>query len=160
MALNLNPFGGGPLEGWSLTGCAIFAVWGSEIIWLTWLTGTIYQGLSLLTHFARVLKWVNFWDPSSMVLKEPVIFSLCESMVLKEFKFGSFLPLLADDPYRRPLPVFLLGGGSWKESQILHFWLWFWEILMNGLERTQVYFSASSIMVCHQYLVNGLERSC
>ena len=42
-----------------------------------------------------------------MVLKEPAIFSLGEPMVLKEVKFGSFLPLLVDGPERRPLPVFL-----------------------------------------------------
>ena len=42
----------------------------------TSLTGTIYLGLGLLTLFARVLKWFNIWDPSSVVLKEPAIFSL------------------------------------------------------------------------------------
>ena len=47
----LITFGGGPLEGWSFTGYAVFAVWGSEITWLTSLTGTIYLGLSLLDSF-------------------------------------------------------------------------------------------------------------
>ena len=30
---------------------------------------------------------------------------------------------------------------------------------MNGLEGTQIYFSASSGVVCCEYLVDGLERS-
>ena len=101
MGLNLDPFGGGPLESWSFTGCAI-------LTWLASLTGTIYLGLSLLT-LCKVLKWVNFWDSSSVVLKEPAIFSLCEPIFLKEVKSGSFLRLLADGPERRPLPVFLWG---------------------------------------------------
>ena len=106
MGLNLNPFGSGPFEGWSFSVCAIFAIWQSEIIWLTSLTGNIYLRLSLLTLFARVLKGVNCWDPFSMVLKEPAIFSLCEPMILKEAKFGS---ILADGPERRLLPVFVWG---------------------------------------------------
>ena len=157
MGLNLDPFGGGPLEGWSFTGCAIFAVWGSEITWLTSLTGTIYLGLSLLTLFARVLKGVNFWDPpwswknlpfshfvSLWSWKKPNLVHFCHfwQMVLK----GDFYLCFCE--------------GSWKESQIVHFGPWSWKNLMNGLERTQIYFSASSVMVCHKYLVDGLERSC
>ena len=42
-----------------------------------------------------------------MILKEPAIFSLCESMVLKEAKFVSFVPLLVDGPEKRLLPVLL-----------------------------------------------------
>ena len=60
IGLNLDLFGGGPLEGWSFTGCAVFAVWGSEITWLTLLMGNIYLGLSLWTLFTRILKGVNF----------------------------------------------------------------------------------------------------
>ena len=50
--------------------------------------------------------------------------------------------------------------GSWKESQIVHFWLWSYEVLMNGLKMTQIYFSASSDVACHWYLVEGFERRC
>ena len=72
---------------------------------------------------------------------------------LERSQMWSILPLLADG--------LVFCEGSWKESQIVHFWLWSCnDILRNGLKMTQIYFSASSVMVCHQSLVNGLERSC
>ena len=140
---------------------------------------TAEDGSQKVTHFKTFAKRVQrlnlrymvpvneaSWvlsDPQTAKMAQPVKDqpSSCpppfSHLVLKEVKFGSFLPLLADGPERRPLLVFL--WGILKESQIVHFWPWSWKNLTNGLERTQIYLSASAVAVCHQYLVNGLERS-
>ena len=109
----------GPLEGWSFIGCAVFAVWGSEITQLTSLTETMYLGLSLLTLFSRVLKEVNFWDPSSVVLKEAVIcFTFWPWGLERESNVVHFCHfwwiVLKVDFY------LWFREGSWKESQIMY----------------------------------------
>ena len=63
----------------------------------------------------------------------------CEPMVLKEVKFGSFLPLFMDCPERRHLPVFLWGilkGVS--ECAFLAMILKFWWMVSNGLRFTSL----------------------
>ena len=59
MGLNLDPFGGGPVEGCSCTGATDFTLSGSEITKLTSFTGTMYLEFNLLTLSVRVLKEVN-----------------------------------------------------------------------------------------------------
>ena len=143
---------------WWTTGCAVFAVWGSQITWLTSLTGTIYLGLSLWLFLQGSWKESTFgihppWSWKNLPFshfvslwswKKPNLFHFCHfwQMVLKEDFYLCFCE------------------GSWKESQIVYFGMWSWKNLMNGLERTQIYFSASSVVVCHQYLINDFERSC
>ena len=73
MELNLDPGGGGPLDGCSVAGCAFFLDLGSEMTGVTSSTGTMYWGLRFLTLFIMVLKEVSFLGPSSMVLKEPFL---------------------------------------------------------------------------------------
>ena len=41
--------------------------------------------------------------------------------------------------------------GSWKESQIQHFWLGSWKNVMSGLCWTRICFSASHVVLCHQH---------
>ena len=85
--------------------------------WLTSSTGTMYWGLRFLTLFAVVLKEVDFWPFSLMVLKEvsfldPLLDGLERTllpdfwwMVLKESSSGHLLPF---SPWR-------LAEWSWKE---------------------------------------------
>ena len=40
----------------------------------------------------------------------------------------------------------------------MHFWPGSWKELKNGLEWTQIYFSAFSMVVCHLFSSNGLDR--
>ena len=118
MGLNPDPRGGGLLDGCSVTGCAFFLDLESEMTWLASSTGTMYWGLRFLTLFTMVLKEVDFWsfspmvlkvsflDPSSMVLKEPFICTFWDSMVLKEPDLGPFLAHLVDGLERTLLPDF------------------------------------------------------
>ena len=105
------------VESWSFW---CWTTWGLIFHWLcclcflriwNYLTHLINRdhidGVESGLFFPRILKWVNFWDPSSVILKEPAIYSLCEPGVLKESKCGSFLPLLVDSLESRLLPVFL-----------------------------------------------------
>ena len=159
MGLNLNTFGGGPLEGWSFTGCAIFAVWGSEITWLSSLTGAIYLGLesfdsfckglersqllgSILHGLERTCHFPHFvsqwsWKKPNLVL----IFATFGRWSWKETFTCVFVRGLG-----RSLRLCILGCGLER----------FWWMVLKGL----ICFFASSVMVCHQYLVNGLEMSC
>ena len=129
------------IEGWSFTGCAVFAFWGSEITQLTSLTGTMYLGLSLWTLFSRVLKWVNFWDPSFLVLKEPIICSLCEPQVLKESKCGSFFDTFGGWAWSRLLPVFFVRGleRSLRLCICGHGLKRFWWMVFKGLRFTSLH---------------------
>ena len=130
MGWNLDPRGGGPLDGYSVTGCAFFLDLGSEMTWLTSSTGTMYQGLRFLTLFAMVLKEVDFWSFSAMVLKE-VSFLDPSSMVLKE---PFFLHILRIDGLERTRFGSIFGtfsGWSWKDT-----FTWF---LVNGLERILIW---------------------
>ena len=144
LGLNLNPFGGRPLEGWSFTGCAIFAVWGSEMTRLMphlqgpyirgWVFLLCLQGSWKKSTFGihpamhnleRTCHFLTGWGPWSWKKPHLVLFCHFWQMVLK----GDFYLCHCE--------------GSWKESQIVHFKLGSWKNLMNSLERTWIYFSAS-----------------
>ena len=105
---------GGPLEGWSCTGCAVFAVWGSEITWLTSLTGDIYLGVCFLTLFCKGLERSQ----------------LLGSMLHGLERTCHFLTLWAYGLERSQLWFIFatFGGWSWKES--------FTCIFVRGLERS------------------------
>ena len=138
MGLNLNPLGGGPLEGWSFTGCAIFAVWGSEITWLASLTGTIYLRLSFFYSVGKGHERSKLLGSILHGLEWTCHFLTLWPYGLKRSQIWFIFPLLVDSPERRHLPVFLWGvlkavsdfaiwamvlkesdEWSWKDSDLL-----------------------------------------
>ena len=139
MGLNLDPFGGGPLEGWSFTGCAIFAVWGSEITWLASLTGTIYLGLSFLLYLQ------GSWNKSTFGIHPPWSW--------KNLPFSHFVNLWS---WKKPNLVhfchfwqMVLKGdlylyfceGSWKDLRLCilgHSLERIWQTVLKGLRFTSL----------------------
>ena len=84
-----------------------------SMTWLTSWTGTIHFGLSLLTLFARVLKEVNFWDPSSGGLERTCYFW---------FFFCHFWQMVLKELSDCALSAVVLKGvdeWSWKGSDLL-----------------------------------------
>ena len=158
--LNLDPLGGGPLEGWPFTGCAIFAVWRSEMTWLTSWTGTIYLGLSFLTLSEMVLKEVHFWDPSPMVLKEVDFWDLWLQWSWKNSAIFSLWDGLERKPILVPLPWFF-----WKDSQISYLCL-AWSLVMVLKEVDEWSWKDSDLLLCFLHVcfaiyfqASGLERN-
>ena len=158
MGLNLDPWGDGPLKECSFTGCAVFAVWGSEMTWLTSWTGTIYQGLRFFTLSEMVLKEVDFWGLISNGLERGVLLGsilngLERTSIWYILRPSGLLPFMMD----------CLVPDSWsmvlKEASVFALFPWSWKKLTNGLERTQISLSAFSMEVYHLFWGDGLERN-